>query len=265
MYNLVGHDGRLWPTMSYVQPRRSYDVVNYDVGQTYDIVCHLVFSHRMFAAPYRMRNRIWHRMSWPTMSYALIACSLHHIVCDIAYDIVGHEIRCRMLSSNVRCTTLYVISHTILHTIFHLIQIVLAKLRSRIGTALSKPVYLLSYTVQISGLGPRSSGRRRLTSAHMPTAWKGVPGWFGQQGAACKKTYDIVGQKYDIVCKHTMSVFTTTPYVRHAIHTISYVKKGAYDVVYDMHLRCRMYTTYVFLNLLYRIRVFLVTYDIVFT
>jgi hypothetical protein len=61
------------------------------------------------------------------MSYALIVCSLHHI----AYDIIGHYIRCRMLTSYVLCTTLYAISHTMSHTMFHLIQNVRAKLPAR--------------------------------------------------------------------------------------------------------------------------------------
>ncbi len=52
-------------------------------------------------------------------------------------------------------------------------------------------------------------------------------------------TYDIVGWTYDIVCKHTMSVFTTTWYVnlRYRMSDIRYR-------AYDMHLPCRMYTTY---------------------
>jgi hypothetical protein len=47
------------------------------------------------------------------------------------YDIVRHDIRCRMLSSSVRCTTSYAIWHTISHTMVHLIQIVRAKLPVR--------------------------------------------------------------------------------------------------------------------------------------
>jgi hypothetical protein len=74
------------------------------------------------------------------MPLALIVCSLHHI----AYDIVGHYIiRYRMLTSYVQvlrvCTTSYAISHwhiiimMMSHTtrMFHLIQIVRAKLRVR--------------------------------------------------------------------------------------------------------------------------------------
>ncbi len=52
-------------------------------------------------------------------------------------------------------------------------------------------------------------------------------------------------------------------------YTISYVKKAAYDIEYNMHIQCRMYTTYeattlyVLLDLLNRIRYdFHVTYDI---
>ncbi len=57
------------------------------------------------------------------MLYALIVCSLHHI----DYDIVGHYILCHMLMWYVLCTTSNAISHTMPHTMFHLIQIVRAK------------------------------------------------------------------------------------------------------------------------------------------
>jgi hypothetical protein len=88
-----------------------------------------------------------------------------------------------------------------------------------------------------------------------------------------KKTYDIVGRTYDIVCMHAMSVFTTTSHV-----TLRYRRSGiryrmskkwptmsyticTYDVVgTPPTIQC------VFLNLRYRIRyIFIVTYDIVCT
>jgi hypothetical protein len=44
-----------------------------------------------------------------------------------------------------------------------------------------------------------------------------------------------------------MSMLTAMLYVQGTMsyvgHTISYVKKGTYDVVYDMNLRCHMYNT----------------------
>ncbi len=86
------------------------------------------------------------------------------------------------------------------------------------------------------------------SSAHMPTSWEGVPGDWDSRASPLKKTYGNIGETYDIVCKHMMSIFNTTSYVilRYRIPDIQYrmSKKCAYDIVYDMHLRCRMYTTY---------------------
>ncbi len=48
------------------------------------------------------------------------------------------------------------------------------------------------------------------------------------------QTYDV-SIYYDIVCLPTISYIG---------HTISYVKKCVYDIVYDMNLQCRAYTTY---------------------
>jgi hypothetical protein len=76
------------------------------------------------------------------MSYALIVSSLHHIACNV----IGHYIRCRMLTSYVFCTTSYAISHTMSHTMFHLIQIVWAKLPAR--SLCSKPVFSLPCTTR---------------------------------------------------------------------------------------------------------------------
>ncbi len=104
------------------------------MSSTYDIVCHDlrcrtydVVGHDLRYPKLRCRPILRHRMSWHTISYALIVCSLHHI----AYDIVGHYIRCSMLTLYVLGTTSCAISHTMSRTMFHLIQIVRAKLPAR--------------------------------------------------------------------------------------------------------------------------------------
>ncbi len=120
---------------------------------------------------------------------------------------------------------------------------------------------------------PRGCAYCSKGSAHMPTAWEGVPGWLGQQGVTVKKTYDIVGQTYDIVCQHTMSMFNTTSHItiRYRIPDIRYrISKNMPTISYTICTQdvvCKPPTTsYVSLNLRYRMRyVFLVIYDIVCT
>ncbi len=82
-----------------------------------------------------------------------------------------------------------------------------------------------------------------------------------------RKTYDIVGQTCDIVCQHTMSMFNTTGYIslQYCIPDIRYcMSKNVPTISYitcTYNIVCTPPTTsYVFLNLQYRIRyVFLVT------
>ncbi len=87
-----------------------------------------------------------------------------------------------------------------------------------------------------------------------------------------KKTYDIVGGACNIVCKHTMSVFTTTSsrYVtrRYRMSDIRYrmsrkVHTMSYTICSYVVVCTPPTISYVFLNLRYLVRyVFLVTYDI---
>ncbi len=105
---------------------------------------------------------------------------------------------------------------------------------------------------------PTGCAHRSKGSAHMPTAWEGVPGY--NKASPWKKTYDIVGQTY--VCQHTMSMFNTTSYVilRYCILDIRYrmsktVPMISYTIcTYDV-VCTQPTTSYVFLNLRYRILV----------
>jgi hypothetical protein len=59
--DVVHHDVR---TTLYVM---TYDVLNYEVGQTNDILCHDILCRMLSSC---------------AMSYALIVCSLHDIICN---------------------------------------------------------------------------------------------------------------------------------------------------------------------------------------
>ncbi len=75
-----------------------------------------------------------HRTSYCIVQYR---CDLRHYDVGQAYEIICHDIRCRMLSSSaisyvlshtqVLCIISYAISHKISHMMFHLIQILGSK------------------------------------------------------------------------------------------------------------------------------------------